>query len=233
MSENTENIQNPKMDSEISDIDCKGEEVENVSENSHNDTESDDNDEFQPNEENQPVKKEPPNYGSFTKFTIDHILNSEDPCKNQRNDLNHRLAVPTNESTGNKLISSWITNSFARLSKTTGQQDYGVETFQFPGFPQEQSSESPVSSDSDETALEPHSDRTGERTDDSSSSPTSDQHSEYSWLHCTRYKPPKLPSEFLYCVLRILLLYLNTRRVCLHNSSCLIFVYVWYKFNLI
>ena len=30
----------------------------------------------------------------------------------------------------------------------------------------------------------------------------------------------------------ILLLYLNTRRVCLHNSSCLIFVHVWYKFNL-
>ena len=207
MSENTENMQKLSMNEEISSInmqvDCDGEEVENVSENIHDESKSEDNDEVQPNEENQPVKKEPPNYGSFTKFTIDHILNSADPCKNRGNDLSYRLDAPTNESTGNKFVSRWITNGFARLSKTTDQQDRKVGAFQFPGFPQEQCSESPVSSDSDEASLELHSERTGERTDDSASSLTNDQHSEYSWLHCTRYKPPKLPSEFHCCVLSI------------------------------
>ena len=224
MSENSENIQKPNMNEEISGInmqdDCDHEEVENVSENIHDGSESEDSDEVQPIEENQPVKKEPPSYGSFTKFTIDHILNSEDPCKNRRSDLSHRLDVPTNESTGNKFVSSWITNGFARLSKTSDH------AFQFPGFPQEQCSESPSSSDSDEASLEIHSERTDERMDDSASSPTNDQHSEYSWLHCTRYKPPKLPSEF-YCSVNASMIFLPKTSVHLISFSG-----NWYKFNL-
>ncbi len=116
-----------------------------------------------------PVEKKPPSFGSFTKFTIDEILHCSRDARNKDNS-NVQFCLEND-----KLIPG-------------GQQQSGLCI-------SHRNATTPR-----ETVTEKLDARTeinnGENEETDCSSPERPADSQYSWLHCTRYKPPKLPSRF-------------------------------------
>ena len=155
------------------------------------------------NENDKPVNREPPSYGSFTRFTIDHILSSSHSCKSNDSNTKARITIsPDNEENlSHNFGTAWIYKSSPRSFGLVRNQDEQEKSFHFPSY-EDNCPESLSSSESDDALLSTSAEHTGmlDRTEDSRSSPDTNHQSEYSWLHCTRYKPPKLPSKYIVVV---------------------------------
>ena len=144
------------------------------------------------------VNREPPSFGTFTRFTIDHILNSAHSCKT--NDI--KTCTSTNSKRKNlsrQFATGWIYKNSPQSLELGKNQTDGLKSFHFSNYDEHNRPGSPSSSESDETLDSLSVDQSGttEGTDDPRTSPDTNHQSEYSWLHCTRYKPPKLPSKHI------------------------------------
>ena len=150
------------------------------------------------NQTDKPVNREPPSFGSFTRFTIDHILNSAHSCKT------NGTKTCTSANSEGKILSrqfttGWIYKNSPQSLELERNQTDGLKSLHFSNYDEDNCPGSPSSSESDETLDSLSVDQSGttEGTDDPRTSPDTSHQSEYSWLHCTRYKPPKLPSKHI------------------------------------